>query len=148
MALSFTVRFDPALLELAQMDPNDPINAVLDAWRANANELLQIEIFNVTKRTLERAFDTGALASSVTGRVGAGKPNLVSVWFNPSPQIAQWGRVYAAYQEGPPIGLSTYTNPPRHMLYDSTEDAEQIITWATDTGQSGANDWAVLFGGR
>jgi hypothetical protein len=111
---------------------------VLSAWGDDAETLLAIEVFNVTQRTLERANDTGALASSVTGQAYAGAKNetLIAVWFNNAQQYAQWGRYYAPYQEGPPIGLSTYTNAPRHLLFDAqTDDASQIAQWAATAGQ-------------
>lgn len=144
MPVSIFFRVDPALQALASSDPEAPLNAVLDAWQSDAETLLQLEIYKVTARTEARARDTGALASSVTGRVGTrASGKLISVWFNNAQQYAQWGRYYAPYQEGPPIGLSTYTNAPRHMLYDSqTEDAPAIEEWALEAGGSGADAWA------
>lgn len=147
MSVSIHFSVPPALTRLANMSPDEPMNAVIEGWTQNAEELLAIEIANVTQRTMERAYDTGALASSVTGNVGSGHPNLVSVWFNNAQQYSQWGRYYAPYQEGPPIGLSTYTNEPRHMLYDSkTDDVSQIQQWAVESGGSAANDWALGIG--
>ena len=116
---------------------------VLGAWGQDSETLLQIEIANVTRRTDERAHDTGALMSSVTGQAYANAKNgtIIAVWFNNAQQYAEWGRYYAPYQEGPPIGLATYTNPPRHMLFDSKEeDADQISQWATKVGQQAAEE--------
>lgn len=138
MGLSFKLTM-PDIAEIApHLDALD--QTVLDGWQQDAGTLLQLEIYKVTERTMERAFDTGALAASVTGTVGSGKPNLVSVWFNSAQQYAEWGRYYAPYQEGEPLGLATYTNGPRHMLYDSvTDDAQEIGDWATQTGQRAAD---------
>lgn len=144
MGVSLNIKIDPALRALAAEDPEAPVNAVLEAWGKDANSLLELEKFKVTQRTMERAYDTGALASSVTGRAyqGAKSGTLVSVWFNPSQQYAAWGRYYAPYQEGPPIGASTYTNEPRHMLYDSyTYDRSSIQQWAVESAGEGAQDW-------
>lgn len=116
---------------------------VIAGWGQDADTLLKTEIYNVTQRTKERAYDTGALMSSVTGQAYPGSKNgtLISVWFNNAQQYAEWGRYYAPYQEGPPIGLSTYTNGPRHMLYDSqTEDTGQITGWAVQAGQTAVDD--------
>lgn len=115
----------------------DAADMVLEGWAKDASTLKDILVARVTQRTLDRAFDTGALASSVTGQAYPNSKNgtIVAVWFNAAQQIAEWGRYYAPYQEGPPLGLSTYTNPPRHMLFDSqTEDAEQIRQWAIQAG--------------
>lgn len=111
----------------------------LQFWVMGAPELAQIEQFNVTKRTLDRAKDTGALADSVTYALGQGRPVLATIYYAAGPQVRQWERVYAPYQEGPPEGLATYTNPPRHMLYDAqTEDTDQIEQWATEWGDRAA----------
>lgn len=119
---------------------------VIEGWGQNAETLLQTEIYNVTQRTIERTsgpYSTGALASSVTGQAYPGSKNgtLISVWFNNAQQYSEWGRYYAPYQEGPPIGLSTFTNGPRHMLYDSQEqDAGEITDWAVQSGQATVDD--------
>jgi hypothetical protein len=136
MAVSFKLTM-PDLTALAS-DLGNADQSVLAAWGADAETLLQIEEYNVTQRTLDRANDTGALASSVTGQAYGDAKNgtIIAVWFNNAQQYAEWGRYYAPYQEGPPIGLSTYTNAPRHMLFDAqTEDAGQIHDWAVRTGQ-------------
>jgi hypothetical protein len=115
---------------------------VIAGWGKDAETLLQLEIYNVTKRTEERTsgpYSTGALASSVTGQAYPGSKNgtLIAVWFNNAQQYAEWGRYYAPYQEGPPLGLHTYTIGMHHMLYDSQEqDAGEITDWAVQAGQA------------
>lgn len=140
MGLSLTLKMDDVSRLVEELGHADEI--VMAGWGQDAQTLLEIEIANVTKRTLERAHHTGALASSVTGRAYTNAKNgtLISVWFNNAQQYAQWNRYYAPYQEGPPLGLATYTNAPRHMLYDSqTDDAGQITDWAISAGQAAAD---------
>lgn len=154
MGLSLTLNSSQVLDMLANMDPNAPTDAVLQSWGQNAQELLQIEIANVTKRTQERTsgpYSTGTLASSVTGQAydNAKNGTLISVWFNPSPQYAQWHRYYAPYQEGEPLGKDTYTRGMHRMLYDSqTADTDQITRWAVEHGQDGADSWVSSLGGE
>jgi hypothetical protein len=86
--------------------------------------------------------DTGALQSAMTYDLDSDPDTnlLVKFYADPGPQEAQWGRVYLPYQEGPPLGLSTYTNPPRQMLYGvGTEDLGIIQTWAEETLQNKVN---------
>ena len=141
MGVSFTLKMDDVSRLVDELGRADEI--VIEGWGKDAQTLLETEIANVTKRTQERAFDTGALASSVTGQAYQAAKNgtLISVWFNSAQQYAQWNRYYAPYQEGPPIGKATYTNEPRHMLFDSqTEDAGQIADWAVKAGQAAADE--------
>ncbi len=70
---------------------------------------------------------TGSLQADVTGIPNPpGDPKLL-VWIFPqdSDQLITWGRIYAAYQEGPPQGLDTYTNPPRQM-FQKTADGDGL----------------------
>ena len=121
---------------------------VLRAWGNDAETLLQIEIANVTQRTQDRTsgpYSTGALAASVTGQAYSNAKNgtLIAVWFNSAQQYAEWGRYYAPYQEGKPIGLDTYTRGMHHMLYDAkNDDAGQISGWAQRVGQQAADGLA------
>ena len=148
MAVSLSITVPDILKAIGGMDPNTPTDAVIEGWTQDAETLLAIEIYNVSQRTQDRItgpYTTGALLSSVTGRVGSGHPRLISVWFNSSQQYATWGRYYAPYQEGEPIGLDTYTNGMHHMLYDSqTEDAKEIRDWAVSAGQRAEDNF---FGG-
>ncbi len=79
---------------------------------------------------------TGALRSSVDYRNYPKRTSkqLVKVWYEDEPQLFTWKRVYVDYQEGPPLGLSTYTNAPHQMLYRAeAEDAGAIQQWADET---------------
>lgn len=81
---------------------------------------------------------TGALKSAIDAK---GSPNgkgarLVSVYAKQGPQLKAWGRVYVAYQEGEPLGLHTYTNPPRQMFYGiQTHDTPLIQSWVDSAAQ-------------
>jgi hypothetical protein len=85
---------------------------------------------------------TGALQSSVTYEAypdpqgyGAGQSDLVFVYAEDAEQLAAWKRVYVQYQEGPPLGLRTYTNPPRQMFLQT----------AQGMGYTETADWAVHY---
>lgn len=107
---------------------------VIKAWHEDSETLAALEVTNVKART---PVDTGALQASVdaTNNTGSG-PVLAEVFFNEDNQLSAWDRVYAQYQEGPPLGLSTYTNDPHQMLYAAqSEDAPAIVAWAVMSGQ-------------
>jgi len=83
---------------------------------------------------------TGALISSETFKTPDKGKVVVSFYPEDGPQIDAWGRVYAPYAEGPPIGLSTYTNPPRSMYAKvETEDSPVIQAWAEATLENKLN---------
>lgn len=92
----------------------------------------------------------GALYDSIdylpyTGGVsGSREVNLVRWYADDAPQINDWGRVYAEYQEGPPLGKTTYTNDPRHLFYGvETDDAPAIQDWADQVVEQSLNDLAA-----
>lgn len=64
--------------------------------------------------------DTGALVSSITYFPLSGQ-EILEVYAASGPQMAQWSRYYVYYQEGPPLGLATYTNGPRQMFLQTAE---------------------------
>lgn len=85
---------------------------------------------------------TGALQSDMTYEAypdpeppGGGDEDLVYVYAAGDAQMATWQRIYVQYQEGGPLGLPTYTNPPRQMFYKTadsdglTETAEWAYTY-------------------
>lgn len=82
---------------------------------------------------------TGALQSDMTYEAypdpeePGGEEDLVYVFAEGSEQIAAWDRIYVQYQEGGPLGLPTYTNPPREMFLNTAE---------TD-GLAASAEWAV-----
>ncbi len=77
---------------------------------------------------------TGALQFSISYDDSLTGDDLVWIYADDATQEDAWNRVYVAYQEGPPMGLYTYTNPPRSMFLNTADgdgfDAAQ--TWATD----------------
>jgi hypothetical protein len=106
---------------------------VEEALHGNSAVLALEEAQRVRERT---PVLTGALRSAVnyTNYTNPRSRQLVKVWYEDEPQLFTWKRVYAAYQEGPPLGLSTYTNAPHQMLYGAeTEDAGAIQQWADET---------------
>lgn len=79
---------------------------------------------------------TGALREDEAWRPMAGsgvRGGLLEWYIRDEYQLAEWGRFYAPYQEGPPLGLSTYTNGPRHFMLDvQSKDLPEISEWALD----------------
>jgi hypothetical protein len=103
------------------------VNAAL---HLHSPELATDELQRVRDRT---PYLTGALRSAAEARSyqGATSRQLVKIWYSDEPQLFEWNRVYVAYQEGPPLGLSTYTNPPRLMLQQAPAvDTPAIQAWA------------------
>lgn len=68
--------------------------------------------------------DTGALMGDVTydAYLDTGDADIAWITTNTGEQIAAWNRIYVAYQEGPPMGLDTYTNLPRLMFMRTSEE--------------------------
>ena len=128
-----------------------PMDVVVKAWHEHAQELRDIEVLRVFGRTQERAYDTGALSESVSGRAytDPGMDTLATIFFVSGPQMEQWNRTYARFNEGPPIGVTSPTiDGPRHMLYDmQTEDAPLIQQWAVEVGQAAVDEYAASISG-
>ncbi len=76
---------------------------------------------------------TGGLLQDITYEVGSGK-DIVTIYPDTQGQEAMWGRVYVQYQEGPPMGENTYTNPPRLMFQETadTDGYAAVVVWATE----------------
>lgn len=111
-------------------------NMVFQAWRRDSGTIAtQLEDF-IRYRTYSRAYDTGALASDITSHKLPGNPFL-EVGFGDSNQLASPShRYYATYNEGPDLGLSTYTYGPRHLIADADpDDFPHIIEWATESAK-------------
>ena len=112
---------------------------VADALHDGADELGQMEQFNVSKRVLADAYDTGALLADVSYEVGPGK-TLAYIYADNEEQIAEWGREYDIYQEGGLLGLSTYTNAPHEMFARiGSDDIPAIEDWGEKWAQVGLN---------
>jgi hypothetical protein len=77
------------------------------------DELGRLEQYNVSART---PVDTGALLADVQYTAYSSGTTLVDVFADDEEQLAEYNRVYALYQEGGALGLSTYTNAPREMF--------------------------------
>lgn len=95
----------------------------------DSQELLNLLYYRIEARTPK---SSGALAASLDGEnfTDPSTDDLVSFLYLDQPQIDQYGRVYAMYQEGGPLGLATYTNAPHEMLYKvQTDDAPLVNAW-------------------
>jgi hypothetical protein len=77
---------------------------------------------------------TGSLRDDVTyeAAYSDSDPQLVLIYTSGVHQTETYKRAYVTYQEGPPLGEHTYTNPPRQMFLLTAEgdgrDAVEI--WA------------------
>lgn len=112
---------------------------VIERWRTHAPALASMEHTRIAGRTPER---TGTLVLSLTQEVNPDKDTLARLYFDPDAQLAgPWHRVYAKYQEGPPLGHTTYTNPPRWMVFNTLlDDLPLIRAWAVAAGSSAVSD--------
>jgi hypothetical protein len=112
---------------------------IKEVLHARTPDLRDMEVSNIQDRTPVR---TGALQSSIDGipYLDSGTDDLVFLFANDQPQLSEWGRVYAPYQEGPDLGLHTYTNPPRLMFASVlTDDIPQIEQWGIDACNEALN---------
>lgn len=115
------------------------------ALHKHSPELGLMERISVRGRT-PRLY--GALKESVSSQDSKRRKTgpLTTLYFDDEPQLFEWHRVYAKYQEGPPIGIPGYTatGAPRHMLYDVlSEDANQIEEWAVRVAQTALDEWTA-----
>ncbi len=101
---------------------------------------------NILERTPVR---TGALMSSILEEVNTEditNDDLIVFTVDEGPQMGAWNRVYWMYQEGNPLGLSTYTNAPHQMFYKvETDDLDLINAWIKGSIDSSLD---VLAGGN
>lgn len=101
---------------------------IIENWHKHARELGQPLGSIIASRT---PVLTGALQSSVTPEFPGAGDTLIHIFFDATPQLDAWERIYDTYQEGPVLGLSTYTNPPRRMLQQTDPDNLPMIkSWA------------------
>ena len=112
-------------------------NRVTNALHNNAGELGDALVRLVQDKT---PVLTGALQSDITWAPMTGN-DILQVYANAEAQSENWGRVYVQYQEGPPMGVPTYTNPPRLMFLDTANTDGFIVTeaWAIVTVQEALN---------
>ena len=114
-------------------------DTLMQRLRTAAPALAAMEHTNIVRREPE---DTGTLVLSTTQEVNPSQDVLARIYTDPDTQLAgPWQRVYAQYQEGPPLGHTTYTHQTPQFFYRAaTEDIAQIRAWAQAAGGQGVND--------
>jgi hypothetical protein len=119
------------ILSMPKLEDLD-MKFVLGQLHEHAEDIAKQVLARIEDRT---PVDTGALKEDETYELANGGPakaTPIVTWYVGSEyQEAEWSREYAAYQEGPPLGESTYTNGPHQMFFSvSTDDMPLIETWA------------------
>lgn len=123
LRVGVTVTLPPAIENLRKLN-------LVRVLREHIDEFSAEEVARIQERTPVR---TGALQEDATYTVGSGD-TLASYFYSGDYEEAEWHRFYAPYQEGPPLGLSTYTNGPYLMLSSADPlDTGAIGDWATRT---------------
>jgi hypothetical protein len=93
-------------------------------------ELARDEVERVIDRT---PILTGALRDDVEGdgNTDPSSDELAYIRSGTQNQLAEWNRVYVQYQEGPDLGVTTWTNAP-HQMYAQvgTTDIPALEAWA------------------
>jgi hypothetical protein len=110
---SFEVSINPA-----NFTKEDMFQTILDQMLSDQGEISASLVGAVQDIT---PVLTGTLRDSATWYSGDGNKDgqqyiLGWVEYDPDQQVDTYNTVYSYYQEGPPMGLETYTNPPRQML--------------------------------
>lgn len=94
-------------------------------------ELARDEVEVVISRT---PLLTGALRDDVEGdgNTDPDSDELAYIRSGTNNQLAEWNRVYVQYQEGPDLGVSTFTNAP-HQMYAQvgSTDIPALEEWAS-----------------
>lgn len=84
---------------------------------------------------------TGALKEDEAYRAYGGSGGILQWYVGSEYQLAEWGREYAVYQEGPPLGTTGYTHGPYQMFEKvTTDDLDEIGEWATQVVQEGVDN--------
>jgi hypothetical protein len=92
----------------------------------------------------------GALRSDIHGIPNLDENTLALIYPTGVEQLLTWGREYVKYQEGPPMGVTTYTNPPRQMFETTatTDGLAYTEAWAEQAILTGiALTPVISFGG-
>lgn len=127
----------------------DTYKTVMEDLHAGADELGQIEQFNVSERTQVL---TGALLSGIS-YIAHPNPDdkvLVEVFADVEPQLDEWGRIYDLYQEGGSagfgtanmgLGLGSNNGSGNHEMFGRmfTDDIPAITEWG-ESMLSGSTD--------
>ncbi len=107
-------------------------------------------VARVQQRMRERfisGYSTGAAEEDVSFRYNTDtrQARVVTLYSGTENQLAQWNRVYIAYQEGPPMGKETYTAGMRHVYYDTqTEDMPLLDEWAWEVAEKYTGTWGQV----
>lgn len=123
------------------------------ALRAHSPEIakrIEAKLRERAKASFTQGYSQGAFAEDIesqpyTGAVsGTRDANLVRWYLTDDNQLAEWHRVYAAYQEGPPLGLATWTTG-MHQIFAriGTDDQPDIDAWADAVAQTWAEEAAA-----
>lgn len=106
---------------------------ILGQLHAHADEIADQILKRIEART---PVATGALKEDETYELPSGgsvNSPLVTWFVGDEYQIAENKREYDVYQEGPPLGLETYTNGPHQMFFKvTTDDLPLIEQWAQE----------------
>lgn len=92
---------------------------------------------------------TGALRSSEKYDINhdPSDPTLIRFYADKAEQLAQWNRVYVSYQEGAPLGQSTYTNAAHQMYYSQAtyESIDELLEWGFGSLYNSVNTYTLEF---
>lgn len=115
----------------------------------NAQELVDLEVFNVSSRT---PVLTGALLSDVQGiaYLDPNQKDLAFIFSGIENQLDEYGRIYDLYQEGGSagygtaqqgLGLGSNNGSGNHEMFGRilTDDIPDIETWGTAACQTALN---------
>lgn len=112
------------------------IKTLLKGLHFHAPELADTILDRVEART---PVDTGALKEDEAYKLGSSSSRSLVTWFVGNEwQYSENGREYSVYQEGPPLGKSTYTNGEHQIFAQiATTDLPIILAWAEASVQEG-----------
>jgi hypothetical protein len=95
------------------------------------------------------AHDTGALREDETFEINTDKSSkdLIVFYVTDTHQIDEWGRTYARFIEGEPLGFTSPTiyNPSQMYHRMETEDMEVIDMWGGVQAQKGLDKHVASF---
>lgn len=122
-----TIELIPGTGAIAGMDL---YQTIAEELHAGTPDLAPLILYWMTENTPIRS---GALAADEFANpiTDAHDPTLIDAGIGTRNQLDEYGRLYAAYQEGPSLGLATFTNDPHHMIQGVIDNhAEDIAAWA------------------
>lgn len=96
------------------------------------------------------AYDTGALREDETFEVNTDKSSkdLIVFYVTDTHQIDEWGRTYARFIEGEPLGFTSPTiyNPSQMYYRMQEEDLGAIDMWGAQQAQLGLDEHIAAHG--